>query len=205
MLLMSGRTGNSTGLALLNAGMALVLAGLMIGGCAAPRDAMSEPSSVPRFDHRIAGVPFIPGDPGACGPAALASLLAFGGDPVSVDDIARAVNVPSLFGVLPMDLAHFVDARATRVVTIPTMGSPDWLYRELQADHPVVAFLDLGMGPWRRGHFVVVVGYRNDPAEVLLYSGRDPNATMSGARFMSAWKRGGWWALRASRVEERGT
>jgi len=184
----------------------LVLAGLMVAGCAVAHEAAS--SSPPLFPsgYRIAGVPFVPGDPGACGPAALASLLAFGGDPVSADDIARAVHVPSLFGVLPMDLAQFANARTPRVVAAATAGSSDWLYRELRADHPIVAFLDLGMGPWRRGHFVVVVGYRDDPAEVLLYSGHDPNATMPVARFMSAWERGGRWALiSTSRGEERRT
>jgi hypothetical protein len=60
----------------------------------------------------------------------------------------------------------------------------------------VIVFLDLGFGPWRRGHFVVVVGYDDAAGDVALYSGRDPRAIMSYARFTRAWQRAGSWALR---------
>jgi hypothetical protein len=60
----------------------------------------------------------------------------------------------------------------------------------------VIVFLDLGFGPWRRGHFVVVVGYDDAAGDVALYSGRDSRAIMSYARFTRAWQRAGSWALR---------
>jgi hypothetical protein len=170
----------------------IVLSGCRGGGPSGVRVADDRPS-VHEQSHRIAGVPFVPGDPGACGPAALASVLAYWGDQVSVDEITHALAVPSLNGVLPMDLARFAADRAPHLTT--TIGSIDWLRDELRRDHPVVVFLDLGIGPWRRGHFVVVVGYRDASREVLLYSGRDPDAAMSYPRFVRAWTRGGSWAL----------
>lgn len=152
------------------------------------REAPSGPSV-----HRIFGVPFVPGEPGACGPAALASVLGFDGDPVTVEEIVRTVGAPSLAGVLPMDLERFAAERRARVQT--TAGSLAWLRERVASDHPVVAFLDLGVGPVRQGHFVVVVGYDDKAGRVALYSGRDPDAAMSYRRFSAAWRRAAFWAL----------
>lgn len=145
--------------------------------------------------HRIVGVPFVPGDPGSCGPAALASLLAFWGDPVTVPEIADALAVPSLAGVLPLDLARYASSRAPGSAVLAEPGTVAWLRERVAVDQPIVAFLDLGFGPVRQGHFVVVVGYDDAAERVLLYSGRDAGAVMSYRRFASSWKRAGWWAL----------
>lgn len=184
-------------------------------GCAA-RPAVLHPTALSghRSAHRIANVPFVPGDPGACGPAALSSLLAYWGDPVPVDAIARALAKPSLAGVLPLDLARFAADRVSRPASgvsrgvaleaTETIGSIDWLRDEVRRDRPVIAFLDLGVGPWRRGHFVVVVGYDDASADVALYSGRDARAIMSYARFTRAWQRAGSWALRLAPADAAG-
>jgi ABC-type bacteriocin/lantibiotic exporter with double-glycine peptidase domain len=140
-------------------------------------------------------VPFVPGDPGACGPAALASVLGYGGDPVTVEDIAHAVSAPSLAGVLPLDLERYASTRGPGATVYAAAGSLAWVRQRVANDHPVVAFLDLGIGPLRQGHFVVVVGYDDAAGRVLLYSGRDPNASMSYRRFLGAWQRTDWWAL----------
>jgi hypothetical protein len=145
--------------------------------------------------HRIAGVPFVPGDPGACGPAALASVLGYWGDSVTVEDIANTLALPSLAGALPLDLARFAESRAPGTTVLPESGSVAWLREQVAGDQPVVVFLDLGIGPLRRGHFVVVVGYDDDAKQVLLYSGRDPGAAMSYQRFVASWDRAGRWAL----------
>jgi hypothetical protein len=145
--------------------------------------------------HRIVGVPFVPGDPGACGPAALASILNFSGETVTVQEIAGALAVPSLAGVLPLDLARFAASRAPGATVLPEAGTVAWLRERVAGNQPTVVFLDLGFGPVRRGHFVVVVGYDDAAERVLVYSGRNAGATMSYRRFAAAWKRAGWWAL----------
>ena len=153
-----------------------------------------EASSLPTA-HRILGVPFVPGEPGACGPAALASVLGYHDDPVSVEDIARAIGAPSLAGVLPLDLERYAVARPRGATVRTGVGSLVWLREHVASDHPVVAFLDLGFGPVRRGHFVVVVGYDDAAGRVLLYSGEDSDASMAYGRFTSAWRRAAFWAL----------
>lgn len=165
---------------------------LIIFGCAAPSQRGPGSSA-----HQISGVPFVAGEPGACGPAALSSLLAFWGDPVSADDIGRALAPPShsWSGILPMDLARFAASRGSALQARTLIGSLDVLREHVRRDQPLIAFLDLGVGPWRQGHFVVVIGYRDTPGEVLVYSGREPDTTMSYDRFARAWKRGGSWAL----------
>jgi hypothetical protein len=186
-------------------------------GCAARPDPAARPSALhptALSGHRIDHVPFVPGDPGACGPAALSSLLAYWGDPVPVDAIARALARPSLAGVLPLDLARFAADRVSRptpelsrgvaLEATEAIGSIDWLRGEVRRDRPVIVFLDLGIGPWRRGHFVVVVGYDDAAGDVALYSGRDSRAIMSYARFTRAWQRAGSWALRLAPLDAVG-
>lgn len=183
----------------MGAGWALVIT--LSAGCAG-----SEPVGTWRSDepfpgptaHRITGVPFVPGVPGACGPAALASLLGYEGDVVGVDDIARAIGAPSLAGVLPLDLERYA-ARARGATVQTTQGSLTWLRHRVAADRPVVAFLDLGVGPFRQGHFVVVVGYDDAANRVLLYSGEDPGASLTYRRFTAAWRRAAFWALTLDR------
>ncbi len=164
-------------------------------GCARVESlGVDDASSLPPV-HRIAGVPFVPGEPGACGPAALASVLGYHHDPVSVEDIARAIGAPSLAGVLPLDLQRYAAARPGIDALQTGTGSLAWLRERVASDYPVVAFLDLGIGPLRRGHFVVVVGYDDAAERVLLYSGEDPDASMTYGRFTSAWRRAAFWAL----------
>lgn len=143
--------------------------------------------------HHIQGVPFVPGEPGACGPAALASVLGHRGDRVTVEDIARAIAAPSLAGVLPLDLERYASSRGVGATV--HAGSLAWVRARVASEHPVVVFLDLGLGPWRQGHFVVVVGYDDAAARLFLYSGRDSTASMSYRRFMTAWERTDRWAL----------
>jgi hypothetical protein len=162
-------------------------------GAGLPADRSARESSSAPPAHTIVGVPFVPGEPGACGPAALASVLGFDGDPVTVEEIARTIGAPSLSGVLPMDLERVAVARGAGVQA--TAGSLVWLRERVASDHPVVAFLDLGVGPVRQGHFVVVVGYDDEVGKVLLYSGRDSDAAMSYRRFTAAWRRAAFWAL----------
>ncbi len=137
----------------------------------------------------------MPGEPGACGPAALASVLGYVGDRVTVEDIAHTIAAPSLAGVLPLDLERYASARGLDATVHTVAGSLGWLRERVANDRPVVAFLDLGVGPLRQGHFVVVVGYDDPSGRVFLYSGRDANASMSYRRFTAAWQRTDGWAL----------
>jgi hypothetical protein len=112
---------------------------------------------------------------------------------VTVDDIVDTIGAPSLAGVLPLDLERYAAARRATVHT--TTGSLAWLRERVASDHPVVAFLDIGIGPVRQGHFVVVVGYDDEAGRVVLYSGGDADAGMSYGRFTAAWRRAAFWAL----------
>lgn len=137
----------------------------------------------------------MPGEPGACGPAALSSVLAYHADPVSVEEIAQAIGAPNLAGVLPLDLERFAAGRPEGDTVRTGTGSLVWLRERVASDHPVVVFLDLGIGPLRRGHFVVVIGYDDTAERVLLYSGKEANASMAYDRFDAAWRRAAFWAL----------
>lgn len=169
---------------------------ILLFGCAGPgliEQAWTDAGSTAPPIHHIQGVPFVPGEPGACGPAALASVLGHRGDRVTVEDIARGIAAPSLAGVLPLDLERYASTRGGRATV--HAGSLVWVRARVASGQPVVAFLDLGLGPWRQGHFVVVVGYDDAAARLFLYSGKDSTASMSYRRFMAAWERTDRWAL----------
>ena len=56
------------------------------------------------------GVPFVRQTPGACGPAALASVMAYYGTPVELEVIVRATYTPAFKGALVSDLENFARA-----------------------------------------------------------------------------------------------
>jgi hypothetical protein len=100
-----------------------------------------------------------------------------------------------LAGVLPLDLERYAAAHGRGATVRTAQGSLPWLRHRIAAGRPVVAFLDLGIGPIRQGHFVVVVGYDDAADRVLLYSGKDPDASLTYRRFTAAWQRAAFWAL----------
>lgn len=103
-------------------------------------------------------VPFVPQkERDDCGPAALASLLAYRGHAVPVETLRGEVFSPRLGGTLLPDLENYVQrlglpARSGR-------GDLPLLRNVLDAGNPLIIPLELGWGPLTRPHFVVVRGY----------------------------------------------
>ncbi|MBI1815693.1 MAG: C39 family peptidase [Deltaproteobacteria bacterium] len=142
--------------------------------------------------HLIAGVPFFPQDPHQCGPAALAALVSFVGQPTGPEAIAHEIYQPTIEGtstaaMLAYGARHHLPIEAR-------CGTLADLHREIDAGRPIVALLSQGM-LIRSYHFVVVTGY--DPAGGALYgySGRDADAQWTAEDFLKRWDRADNWAL----------
>jgi ABC-type bacteriocin/lantibiotic exporter with double-glycine peptidase domain len=155
------------------------------------RPAFSEPIS--NFNRIIDGVPFYPQEELGCGPAALASLLAYWGRAVSLEEITQEVSLKNLKGSLPMDLE--LAAKRHGLAATSYTGSLKDLRLHLGKGQPVIAFLNLRWRIFPQGHFVVVTGYDEIHSELVIHSGNDAYRRIPVESFFNAWAKTGFWSL----------
>lgn len=153
--------------------------------------AFSEP--IPDQKRIIAGVPFYPQEDMGCGPAAVASLLAYWGHPVSLEEITQEVSLKNLKGSLPMDLE--LAAQRHGMAATSYTGSLEDLRLHLRKSQPVIAFLNLRWRIFPQGHFVVVTGYDENHSDVVVHSGDDAYRRIPVETFFKAWAKTGFWSL----------
>ena len=88
----------------------LVFGTAFFAGCAGKNFETIRPGIESR-GHYIEGVPFYKQSESTCGPAALASVFAFWGRPVNLEEITARVYLPQLRGTLPMDMESYARER----------------------------------------------------------------------------------------------
>lgn len=131
-------------------------------------------------------VPFIPQDAYQCGPAALGMMLQWNGLPGEQDELVREVWLPERQGALGMELRAAGRARGLLAYPVET---PEALFAELQAGHPVLIMQNLSLPSWPTWHFAVVIGYRDGGKRMLLHSGTDEATSSRWNRFLRTWAR----------------
>src|SRR5512137_2247505 len=150
--------------------LALALAGLAAGCAALNRPAW--PPSVATLPRRseIATVPFFAQEEYQCGPAAMAMALGRSGLQVTPGELTEKVYTASLRGSLqPAMIA--AARRLGRVAYV--ISTPDALFSEIAAGHPVVVLQNLGLAWIPVWHYAVMIGYDIPKGDVILHSGRD--------------------------------
>lgn len=176
---------------LTRAGSILLLA--VLAACAAPQTERlldNRQGLPPRAE--VASVPFFPQTKHYCGPAALATALAWSGVATSQAAVARQVFTPGRQGTLLADIVG--GARRNGRLAIPVRDLRD-LLREIAAGHPVIVFQNLGLDIVPLWHFAVAVGYDLDQGEIVLRSGRRKRRLTRLDTFEHTWRRAGQWAL----------
>ncbi|MDE1942047.1 MAG: PA2778 family cysteine peptidase [Betaproteobacteria bacterium] len=168
---------------------------LVLAGCAsvqpkAPDSAL--PAQLPSA-VKLAGVPFFPQQEYQCGPAALATTLAYSGVAVTPRKLAPQVYTPALKGSLQLDLI----GSARRHDRIPYRIAPTRtaLFEELAAGNPVLVLQEVGPLFSTEWHYAVVVGYDRPTGDVTLQSGPKRALHMTWPDFDRSWHRGGRWGL----------
>lgn len=167
---------------------------MLLGGCAVQTQALrqSPPVGIAR-SAELERTPFFPQTEYQCGPAALATVLGASGlraDPVQ---LGEQVFLPARTGTLQIEMlagARRHGAVATRIP--PTLEA---LAREVNAGHPVVVLMNLGLSFAPLWHYAVVVGYDVDAGDMVLRSGTTQRAVMAMRTFEHTWKRSGHWAF----------
>lgn len=175
----------------LRAGAVLCLASLL-AACASAPESRSVVFVAPTGQVTLAQVPFHPQQAYQCGPASLAGVLNYYGDPVTPEQIAKAIVREDLGGATTLDMVLF--ARKRGHIAQWYSGDPQDLQRNLDAGSPLVVMIDLGWGPVSRNHFMVVVGY--DAAGVLVNSGETRHQRMDWEGFLRQWGKAQHWTLR---------
>lgn len=174
----------------------LALAAFALAGCAgAPRFDAAAPSSIELDD-----VPFYPQTAFQCGPASLATVLAYEGLAVTPDELAPSVYVEGLRGSLQAELL----AATRRRGLVPYRLEPDAeaLFAEVESGKPVLVLQNLGIDRVPLWHYAVVVGFDAEADRVVLRSGKQRRRQERLGRFLKTWDRGDNWAFVASRPDE---
>lgn len=162
----------------------------MLAGCAVARPVAFR---APEQALELAATPFFAQTEHHCGPAALATVLAADGLPVTPEQLAPLIYVPGRKGSLQAEMI----AASRRFQRLPLrLGpAPDELIAALQAGRPVLVLQNLGLRRWPLWHYAVLVGYDPGRAQFILRSGITQRETTSAARFLASWELAGRWAM----------
>lgn len=105
----------------------------------------------------IPGVLFVRQESHWCGPASLASVLAYYGCPDDQQAIAQAVYTDALKGALVTDLENYAVSRGFR--TRLGRGTAEEVKACLHQGRPVIVLVDLGFWFLSQPHYLVITGY----------------------------------------------
>jgi tetratricopeptide (TPR) repeat protein len=164
-----------------------------LAGCATPQtDAVLRAPGRRAPAAEVAGVPFFAQEESYCGPAALASVLAFHGEEVTPDALGAEVFVPGREGTLQSGIV--AAARAHGRLAYPLHGLRE-LLAELEAGHPVLVLQNLGLAWFPVWHYAVAIGYDLGDATIRLHSGLEARRVRPLATFERTWARASRFAL----------
>ncbi len=177
--------------------LALAAAGpATLAGCATPQATAlraAPPSGPARVE--LTDVPFHPQRDYECGPAALATVLAWAGRPVAVDELVRQVYLPTRLGSLQPEITAAI--RRQGLVPCPLAPRLDALFAELADGRPVLLLQNLAFGFAPVWHYAVAVGFDRADETVLLRSGVTRRLVTDWTPFERTWMRADGWAVMA--------
>ena len=140
--------------------------------------------------HEITATPFYPQDKFQCGPAALATVLAYYGHERQPQALTPWVFTPDAKGSFPAEMDAV--ARKEGFLSYP-INDMTQLLQEVAGNHPVLVLQNLGTDWLTRWHFAVVVGFDLDKQEIVLRSGALERRVTPMDVFDHTWQRGERW------------
>ncbi|QKT04607.1 PA2778 family cysteine peptidase [Ectothiorhodospiraceae bacterium 2226] len=177
-------------------GPALILGAVLLGGCASTplqHRHLPPPEAGAATAVELAEVAFHPQQAYHCGPASLATLMNWQGEPVQPDELAPRVFLAGRQGSLQAEML----AGARRQGLLPYVHPPRFeaLLAELDAGNPVLVLKNLGFERRPVWHYAVVIGYDRERAQVVMRSGTTERKVLSFRRFERRWQGGEYWAI----------
>ncbi len=157
-----------------------------------PKVAVPPEPALPPAYH-IAGVPLSENHPNWCGPDALAAVLRYFGDTVTVKEIAEDIYRPRYRGSINLDL--LVYARRRGYTGEAGAGTALALEQALARDHPVICLIREHGLMASSNHYVILRGY-DVKAQVWYVDGGDGREYRASMRaFEEHWKACDRWML----------
>jgi hypothetical protein len=138
-------------------------------------------------------VPFFPQKDYQCGPAALATSLAYFGAPVTADDLVPEVYLPDRRGSLQIEM--LAATRRNGLVAYQLKPRFEDLLREIDAGFPVIILQDFGIWPLSIWHYSVAVGFDMTEGELTFRSGNKRQLVVPFAVVEYTWKESDYWAM----------
>jgi ABC-type bacteriocin/lantibiotic exporter with double-glycine peptidase domain len=137
--------------------------------------------------HVIEGVPFVKQDTKYCGPASLASILNYYGDPVDQQTIGKDTYCEKLKGALITDLENFARARGFR--TRSGSGTLENIRSAVSGGTPVIVLVDQGFWVVSQPHYLVVFGC--DDTGFIAHDGYQASQRYPYQEFQKIWTKAG--------------
>lgn len=141
----------------------------------------------------LSAVPFFAQTEHHCGPAALATVLAAQGIPITPDQLAPLVYIPGREGTLQAEMISAT--RRYDRLPLRLEQTPEAVVAALRAGHPVLLLQNLGFRRWPAWHYAVAVGYEPDGPSFVLRSGTEQRLATGLRRFLQTWDRADRWAF----------
>jgi ABC-type bacteriocin/lantibiotic exporter with double-glycine peptidase domain len=92
-----------------------------------------------------------------------------------------------------MDMERAAKEQGLRTAT--AHGDRGLLFASLRRNVPVICLLDLGFGPVKQPHYVIVTGFDDGNRLFIMHDGAVRDRTMSYEQFEKYWSRAGKWML----------
>jgi tetratricopeptide (TPR) repeat protein len=150
------------------------------------------PAALPE-EVELTAAPFFPQREYQCGPAALATALAYFKAPVTADDLVKQVYIPERKGSVQLEM--LAAPRRYGMISYALAPRFDDLLREIAAGTPVVVLQNYGLGPFDRWHYATAIGFNARAGSLVLRSGESRRWWMPMALFEYTWRDGGYWAM----------
>lgn len=149
------------------------------------------PQGVPQTVEHT-DVPFFPQEGYQCGPAALATVLAYTGVDVTPEPLVDQVFLPARQGSLQIEMLA-APRRYGRVSMKLEPRYPDML-REVAAGNPVIVLQDVGP-LFTQWHYAVINGFDYPSGTLYLRSGTRARQEMPFTAFEREWMKSRYWAM----------
>ena len=169
----------------------LAFAGLL--GCAAPQTQQILQSSFARPQAvENMNVPFFPQVQYYCGPASLATVLAWNEQDVTPDSLVEEVYTPGREGTFAADIVAAARRHGFLAVEISDLAN---LLDELEMGRPVLVMQNLSLSWFPQWHFAVAIGYDLAGPQIILRSGTERRLLTPLDAFERTWERAQAWAI----------
>lgn len=166
-----------------------------LSGCASTPAGTASPT--PNLASiKIEDIPFFPQERFQCGPASLAMLLHWAGQPVSPDALEAQLYLSERRGTLQLEM--LAAARKAGVLPYVHAGGFDDLWQLLAAGKPALVLQNLAFSWYPKWHYALVVGYDAATGELLLHSARDAYTRQSLKAFARSWHDSKQWLVSLS-------